>query len=30
MAEDGFSGKGFLWRWALCLVLVTFNPSGLS
>lgn len=32
MADDGFSGKGFLWRWALCvvLVLVTFNPSGLS
>ena len=30
MAEDGFSGKGFLWRWALCLVLVTFNLSGLS
>jgi hypothetical protein len=32
MAEDGFTGKGFLWRWALCLflVLATFNPSGFS
>ncbi|MBT4740519.1 MAG: hypothetical protein HOO09_09060, partial [Rhodospirillaceae bacterium] len=32
MADDGFSGKGFLWRWGLCLVLVlaTFNPSGFS
>ncbi|NKB42919.1 MAG: hypothetical protein GKS03_01450 [Alphaproteobacteria bacterium] len=32
MADDGFSGKGFLWRWGLCLVLVlvTFNPTGFS
>ena len=32
MANGGLSGKGFLWRWLLCLVLVmaTFNPSGVS
>jgi hypothetical protein len=32
MADESFSGKGFLWRWALCLVLVmaTFNPTGVS
>lgn len=32
MSEGGFSGTGFLWRWVLCLalVMVTFNPSGLS
>jgi|DEB0MinimDraft_10_1074344.scaffolds.fasta_scaffold185167_2 hypothetical protein len=32
MADGGITGKGFLWRWALCLVLVliTFNPSGFS
>lgn len=32
MADGGLTGQGFLWRWALCLVLVmaTFNPSGFS
>lgn len=32
MSEGGLTGKGFLWRWALCLflVLATFNPSGFS
>lgn len=32
MADGGISGKGFLWRWGLCLflVLATFNPSGFS
>lgn len=32
MSEGGLTGKGFLWRWVLCLVLVmvTFNPSGFS
>ena len=32
MADEGFTGKGFLWRWGLCLILVlaTFNPSGFS
>lgn len=32
MSNDGITGKGFLWRWLLCMALVmaTFNPSGFS